>query len=80
MSTLTPLGLKKPAITDYYDVADANGNMDLVDTLIGNNKTTADAKAILTKGTGTITTTGWVASATDYDFELTLSVSGILLR
>lgn len=35
-------------------------------------------KAELTNGSGTITTTGWVASATNYALELVLSVPGVL--
>lgn len=36
MASYTPnINLKKPADGDAYDIADANGNMDAIDTAIG---------------------------------------------
>lgn len=36
MASTTPiLGLKKPGTTEYYNIADDNGNMDLIDAAVG---------------------------------------------
>ena len=40
---------------------------------------TADAAAVITTGTSTITTTGWVANTGDYALKLDLAITGILV-
>ena len=37
--TTTNLGLKKPDPDEFYDVADQNGNMDILDRVVGKNTT-----------------------------------------
>ena len=65
------LNLKKPARTDYFSVADFNGNADIIDTAIGDIDTALDGKlntdfsnvsggaiAIANGGTGATTASG----------------------
>lgn len=65
------LNLKKPARTDYFSVADFNGNADIIDTAVGDIDTTLDGKlntdfsnvsggaiAISNGGTGATTASG----------------------
>lgn len=65
MATYTSkYNLKKPAYTDVVDVADFNGNFDIIDTM-----------ATTTTYTATITTT-WTGSSAPYTQEIT--INGIL--
>lgn len=55
MASYTPnINLKKPADGDAYDIADANGNMDAIDTAIGSlresvNQTSGSLTALLSQ-------------------------------
>ena len=65
MATYTPnLNLKKPATTDYVDIADINGNMDLIDDACNTLSTNMQKKAGWTSTTVTVPKNNGTASIT----------------
>ena len=58
----TYYGLTKPAANDYYDIAQFNRNMDLIDTAVHNCVHGEEAAALLHLKSGTYTGTGSTAN------------------
>lgn len=68
MASYTPnYNLKKPAGGEYYDVADQNGNMDLIDTALKSHDTTLSGKAGKSEAVKNITRSGLTFTATKAD-------------
>ena len=72
----TNLNLKKPASSDQYNVADMNGNMDLIDAACGKTSVTVTLNQTnVSSGSVTVTKTGRVVNVR---VGVTVSGSGTL--
>lgn len=77
MTTTTHYGLKKPAGSDFYDVADFNYNADAIDEALYELDTgSGNADVVVAQN---ITASSWSSNGSypDYPYRATLAVTGM---
>lgn len=77
MTTTTHYGLKKPAGSDFYDIADFNYNADTLDAALHEIDTGRGNGSVVVAQN--ITSSAWSSNATypDYPYRATLTVTGM---